>query len=172
MWTCPRCREEVSGDFEVCWNCGTTRDGVEDPLFQTADEAPIIPNSPHSIRSEPGLAGFSRTGLAMDRDDDFGGIAPVDLVDCYWARDEFEARHLAEGLIRQGIPAVADSDIMRMGLGVAALGAPYFSPRVRVRVEDFTKARHWLAHYESRRTERTRQPIEDDLDSESEYEED
>lgn len=24
-WVCPRCGEEVEGQFEVCWNCGTPR---------------------------------------------------------------------------------------------------------------------------------------------------
>lgn len=22
-WTCPRCKEEVEGQFSECWNCGT-----------------------------------------------------------------------------------------------------------------------------------------------------
>ena len=24
-WTCPRCREQVEGQFEVCWRCGASR---------------------------------------------------------------------------------------------------------------------------------------------------
>ncbi len=24
-WTCPRCHEEVPGDFDVCWNCEYSR---------------------------------------------------------------------------------------------------------------------------------------------------
>jgi len=33
MWTCPKCREEVDDELEVCWACGTTVEGVEDPHF-------------------------------------------------------------------------------------------------------------------------------------------
>jgi hypothetical protein len=33
MWTCPKCREEVDSAFEICWQCGTTIDGLEDPTF-------------------------------------------------------------------------------------------------------------------------------------------
>jgi hypothetical protein len=33
MWNCPKCREEVDDELEVCWSCGTTIEGVEDPNF-------------------------------------------------------------------------------------------------------------------------------------------
>jgi predicted nucleic-acid-binding Zn-ribbon protein len=32
-WTCSRCGEHVERNFDVCWNCGTDRDGNEDPDF-------------------------------------------------------------------------------------------------------------------------------------------
>src|SRR6266540_991310 len=38
MWDCPKCREEVEDAFEACWNCGTSRDGTEDPTFRRAEE--------------------------------------------------------------------------------------------------------------------------------------
>jgi hypothetical protein len=38
MWKCVKCREELEDSFEVCWNCGTSKDGVEDPTFRKADE--------------------------------------------------------------------------------------------------------------------------------------
>ena len=34
MWTCPKCKQTVEDDFEVCWKCGTSKDGVEDPAFE------------------------------------------------------------------------------------------------------------------------------------------
>jgi hypothetical protein len=33
MWTCSKCREEVDDDFDVCWSCGTTREGVQNTDF-------------------------------------------------------------------------------------------------------------------------------------------
>src|SRR5262249_41943426 len=33
MWTCPKCKIEVEPDFDVCWSCGTSREGDEDPDF-------------------------------------------------------------------------------------------------------------------------------------------
>lgn len=38
-WTCLLCGEEVSGDFNVCWSCGATRDGAADPEFERDAEA-------------------------------------------------------------------------------------------------------------------------------------
>ncbi len=38
MWNCPKCREENDDGYEVCWNCGTSKSGEEDPGFHTAEE--------------------------------------------------------------------------------------------------------------------------------------
>jgi hypothetical protein len=40
-WNCPRCGADVDGGFEVCWACGTSRDGTSDPDFEVAT-APIV----------------------------------------------------------------------------------------------------------------------------------
>jgi hypothetical protein len=32
-WTCPQCHKPVPRTFDVCWNCGTSRDGTLDPNF-------------------------------------------------------------------------------------------------------------------------------------------
>ena len=32
-WTCKKCAEHVPENFTVCWKCGTTREGLEDPGF-------------------------------------------------------------------------------------------------------------------------------------------
>ena len=47
-WICPKCREEVPGDWETCWACGTTIDGVEDVHFEAA--GPV--ESPGAVDSE------------------------------------------------------------------------------------------------------------------------
>jgi hypothetical protein len=33
MWICPKCAAKVDEGFEICWSCGTSPDGVEDPAF-------------------------------------------------------------------------------------------------------------------------------------------
>ena len=43
MWQCVKCREQLEDDFDACWNCGTSRDGTEDPDFRKADDGSAIP---------------------------------------------------------------------------------------------------------------------------------
>jgi uncharacterized protein YbaR (Trm112 family) len=38
MWQCVKCREKLEDGFDVCWNCGTSKDGVEDPDFRKVDD--------------------------------------------------------------------------------------------------------------------------------------
>lgn len=38
-WTCEQCRTVVEGDFEVCWQCGASREGEADPAFRPIDGA-------------------------------------------------------------------------------------------------------------------------------------
>jgi hypothetical protein len=41
-WNCPNCAESVPNTFDVCWKCGTSRDGTLDPSFaaKSAEELP------------------------------------------------------------------------------------------------------------------------------------
>ena len=93
MWTCPKCAARVEPTFEVCWRCGTTAEGVEDPDFVTAEEANPI--------EDPAIDGAS---VLKDDDltEDFAGVELPDVVACYQARDPFEARFLANQLMEQG----------------------------------------------------------------------
>lgn len=97
MWQCPKCRSKVDDSFDVCWSCGTTPDGIEDPDFVTADEAEPIEDEvlPEATDFDDPLA-------------DFAGTPLPDLVDCYMAGDTIEAKFIADQLMEQGIPAIAD----------------------------------------------------------------
>lgn len=44
MWRCRKCEEDISDSLECCWNCGTTPDGAEDPLFQPEPNDPMVPD--------------------------------------------------------------------------------------------------------------------------------
>src|SRR5579883_809420 len=148
MWTCPKCAAKIDPSYEVCWQCGTSREGVEDPGFVPADEAGPIDDPPlfPKFQAEDGLDPELEDGLAEPHS--------ADLVECYWARDTMQAEYLTEQLTGRGIPALADNqDIRLRGAGAAgtnplALGNPYFGPRVRVRREDLPRARAWLEAYE------------------------
>ena len=106
MWRCPKCQSKVDDSFEVCWSCGTTPDGIEDPDFVTADEADPIPDEelPEGTELDDPLA-------------DFAGTPMPDLVDCYIALSTIEAKFIADQLMEQGIPAIADKIDMKQAMG-------------------------------------------------------
>ena len=78
MWQCPKCRSEVDNSFEICWSCGTTPDGIEDPDFVTADEANRVASKQPQASTAMSLA-------------DFAGRPVPDVVECYMASDTTEA---------------------------------------------------------------------------------
>ena len=148
MWNCPKCRAKVDDSFEICWSCGTARDGEEDPDFARADDVGPTPDSPWE--SKPG----------MENDPDFEGAEPapeIEVVDCYWAGNPSEAMFLAGQLMQEGIPATADTHNLQVvfaGFFGLVPAGPYFGPRVRVLANDLPRARSWLAGFEERRAKR------------------
>jgi hypothetical protein len=86
MWECQKCHERHEDSFEVCWNCGTSREGVEDPTFVSAAEGEkaaaaedrSIPAAKRSRRTRRRAAartveqlifvGLNGYALALDRD--------------------------------------------------------------------------------------------------------
>jgi len=38
-WTCKKCRTKVDDAFDVCWQCGTSVDGIEDESFSAEADA-------------------------------------------------------------------------------------------------------------------------------------
>jgi len=54
MWQCVKCQEKNQQNFDICWNCGTTRDGTEDPSFPMAGDIDSGPDTgPMDIDSDP-----------------------------------------------------------------------------------------------------------------------
>jgi len=49
-WSCAQCGSEVDAGFDVCWNCGTSRDGRADPNF-VAEPVDSEPEQPGSERA-------------------------------------------------------------------------------------------------------------------------
>lgn len=131
MWTCPKCGSKVDPSFDVCWNCGTSREGVEDPNFVSADQAGPIPDPQYDPTAEP-VPG--------------GGPTEGNVVPCYQAFSLIEAKFLADQLNQAGIQAMADTFDMQ-----DALGPMDGNPRVYCQESDLAAARAWLEAYEERR---------------------
>lgn len=136
MWTCKKCESKVDTDFDVCWKCGTSREGVEDPSFVSADEAPPIMDP---VYEPPG-------SVDVPAADELAAGASADLVEAYQAFSLMESKFLADQLTGAGIPAVSDTQDMQDFMGVLD-----GNPRVWVRRDDIERAKEWLAEYEQRR---------------------
>jgi hypothetical protein len=137
MWTCPNCGAEVDPTFEVCWRCGTSRDGTLDPDFVPADAVGPIEDPPVVPRLDP-------AGVV----DEFQDLPEGEVVECYQALSLMEAQFVANQLATQGIPAVSDTQDLQDELG------PWDgNPRVFCRAGDLSRARTWLADYERRKAE-------------------
>ena len=67
MWKCSKCSEKVEDGFDVCWNCGTSASGIEDPSFRRVDEtettAPGLPEDEEALTARPAAA----AGVEPDR---------------------------------------------------------------------------------------------------------
>jgi hypothetical protein len=143
MWRCPKCKSKVDDSFEVCWSCGTSPDGIEDPNFVTADDAePIeLEKPPEGAEVDDPLA-------------DFAGTPMPDLVECYTASNPIEAKFIADHLMEQDIPAIADKIDINLTLGGFQPQLWGYGPKVRVRQDDLPRALGWLKSYEQRRKSR------------------
>ncbi|AGA26898.1 hypothetical protein Sinac_2596 [Singulisphaera acidiphila DSM 18658] len=131
MWTCTKCATKVDPSFEVCWSCGTGRDGVEDPTFVSADSAqPAL--SPLDSDMPPGNDPIPEAAPPLEN-----------LVEAYWASDLMQATFLADKLSEEGMPAVADTHDMHDALGILR-----DAPRVWVRAVDLSRAKTWLEAYD------------------------
>lgn len=56
MWQCQKCGEEILDPFENCWVCGTSREGVEDPLFEPVVDQPDLSAG---LSDSPTIRGFA-----------------------------------------------------------------------------------------------------------------
>jgi hypothetical protein len=141
MWSCERCHNKVDDNFEVCWSCGTTKQGVPDPDFQAADAMPPIKDPRYDPIATPDPSIRAQWATVHGSSED-------ELVVCYNALSLLEAKFLADELVQQGIPAVSDTFDLQ-----DALGAWDGNPRVYCRKPDLEKARSWLLDYERQRKE-------------------
>jgi hypothetical protein len=48
-WTCSKCGETVDAGFLVCWSCGTSVEGIEDPSFVSACETDLGDNESQAV---------------------------------------------------------------------------------------------------------------------------
>src|SRR5262249_10459835 len=92
--------------------------------------------------------------------DELAGTPFPELVECYMASNTIEAKFVADRLVEQGIPALADKHDINMAMGGLQPQMWGYGPKVRVRREDLSRALSWIKSYEEYR--KSNQGREDD----------
>ena len=134
MWTCPKCNARVEPGFDVCWRCGTTEQGDEDPDFVTADEAEVIRLPTDFLKLDPGKLAESELPEP-----------PLDLVACFQSDSLVEVKFVADLLAEQGLPAILQ------GVVNTRVAIP---PQVVVRAEDLPRVRPIIEEFRERKRAR------------------
>ena len=135
MWICMKCDARVEPAFDVCWRCGTTYQGEEDPDFVTADEAPPIEDPTDYLRLEVGKLPEGELPEPL-----------LELVACFESNSLIEAKLIADELVAEGILATLQN--------TARAGGDTFVRypcRVVVLAEDLAEARSVVEEYRGRR---------------------
>jgi hypothetical protein len=60
MWTCAGCSESIEDQFEICWSCGTSREGRPDPHFRRRVQRRDLP-----ARPDPSAPSLVRPFIAL-----------------------------------------------------------------------------------------------------------
>jgi hypothetical protein len=96
MWECRKCQERHDDSYEICWSCGTSKDGAPDPGFVRSEEyrqptahdrAPAHDDGEPSVRRIDQLVFIGLNGYALALDRDTG-----DLV---WSNNEMHSGYVS-----------------------------------------------------------------------------
>lgn len=146
MWICSKCGARVEPSFATCWRCGTTYQGVEDPDFLPADQAPPV--------DDPGAFLKLDAGKVADADD---AGPPIELADCFGSNVVAEAQFVANQLNLEGIPATLQN-AHHGGVGLPGNAYSLYPCRVVVLAEHLPRALLWVKTYRDRKTARDAMP--------------
>jgi hypothetical protein len=147
MWICSKCGVRVEPAFDVCWRCGTSYQGEEDPDFVTADEAPPIDDPTSYLQLDEGKPKLC--------EDELPG-PPLELVVCFESNVLAEVKFVADQLQAEGIPATLQN-VHGGGVGMPMGTYTLYPSCIVVRAEDLPRARAWVKGYKGRRIARARQ---------------
>jgi hypothetical protein len=118
MWICPVCGEEVDDGFEVCWSCGSSVEGEEDPTFD--------PNRDGIIREEE----YQARQEAM-RDQNFVTLATFwNAAEAHVARSRLDAAGVPS-FVADELATTATWGLLNVSGGVKLMVAEQHADRAR-----------------------------------------
>jgi hypothetical protein len=131
--------------MDVCWSCGTSASGEEDPSFVSADDAAPIP-------LEPVLESRVHSHPAPELEDELPEPPPEFVL--VYETDEMGAQFLTEQLCGQGIRALKSTDVCAINAkAMRTVG------QILVHPDDVSRARTWLVEFERHRHGRRRRRL-------------
>lgn len=68
MWECRKCHERHEDTFDVCWNCGTSKEGMVDSAFAPAGADERVSEPAARSIDQLVFVGLNGYALALDRD--------------------------------------------------------------------------------------------------------
>jgi len=83
-WQCRQCGETVPARFDVCWNCGSDREGTPDAAFEAEPRDPSVPEA--ALEEEDLDSGGPQAGdhASTDADVPCAGQEPADGIRDLW----------------------------------------------------------------------------------------
>jgi hypothetical protein len=167
MWTCSKCRENLEDDFDVCWSCGTSREGVANTEFNPETDG-VLDEKAYQAR------------LAAAQNETFVTVATFgNAPEAHMARSRLESEGISAFLMDELAPTtwglmnapggvrlqVAEKDAVRARVFLADL------PRLRDSVEEEADESADQEDYEDDGENEDEDQHEDDEDDEGESEE-
>lgn len=101
MWQCAKCRKDLEDRLDVCWNCGTLKNGVEDPGFCKADN-PFV-NLEQTSRVDP-LQGTAEKNPFLDFEPGMSDASLISPNKQQTSASEIKPRHVpAKGYLADSV---------------------------------------------------------------------
>jgi hypothetical protein len=149
MWRCPKCGERIDETFDICWKCGTWRDGTAAVGFG-AEPADADEHEPGAEADEPDELEGPEDDSAPEE------AASERIVELCSAANMVEANCLCDRLAEAGIEARVVGDFLGGAAGGLPLGEAT-SPRVWVHQSDQARAREVIAQWQKEQGDRAGQ---------------
>lgn len=115
MWRCAKCGERIEESFDNCWNCGTSKDGVEDPEF--------LAEPPEDYEPDPTVLEKVLGTLKEEKEEEVRDTDPMVCARCFRRLEYAGTKRFHEGAKWALLGELGDFFVNRESFDV------YFCPR-------------------------------------------
>lgn len=114
-WNCVKCGSPVPRDFAACWQCGTTKRGVEDPGFpalHTEDDQPVRPDAVAELPEPMGPCPHCGMTPGQEQQETYSRVSSRRFQSTFTSWDDLcrEAADFAASVGRQRLISISHSE--------------------------------------------------------------